>query len=138
MVSWYRKFSKDYGEIASPLTQLTKKHTKFECRDEHQRDFVEIKSMLCDAPILLYHPDPEGEYFLHCNASNVGLGNVLTRKVNGIEKVIAFASRQLRKNKQKFSTTERECLAVKFGIEKSRPYIEGGHFTVITDHSALR
>lgn len=53
------------------------------------------------------------------------------------EKVVCYLSISLTKQEQKYSTTERECLAVLWSIEKLRPYIEGTHFTVITDHWSL-
>lgn len=52
--------------------------------------------------------------------------------------MICYLSRSLNKNERKYSTTEKECLAVLFAIEKLRPYIEGTHFTVITDHYCLK
>lgn len=55
--------------------------------------------MLIIDALQLHRPHPEGEYVLHCDASNVGLGNVRTRKFNGEERVIAFASRALKQLK---------------------------------------
>lgn len=54
------------------------------------------------------------------------------------EKAVAYFSQKLSATQQKYQTTERECLAVIVGIEKLRPYIEGTHFTVVTDHASLQ
>lgn len=137
MASWYRKFIKDFASIADPLTKLTRKDVKFAWKEEHESAFEVIKKILSEAPFL-HRPDPDAEFILHCDASNTGLGSVITQIMNGEEKVIAYASRALRKNELNYSTTERECLAIKFAIEKFRPYVEGSIFTVITDHSALQ
>lgn len=137
MGSWYRKFIKDYAKLANPLTALTKKNVRFRWRREHDEAFKEIIKALMSAPVL-HIPDPEAPYFLHCDASDTGIGNVLTQKIGKDEKVIAYASRALKPNEKNFSTTERESLAILEGIRKFRPYIEGDTFTVITDHAALK
>ena len=68
----------------------------------------------------------------------LGLGAVLVQHIEGQEKVIAYASRTLTSAERNFSVTERECLGVLFAVEKFRPYVEGSHFKVITDHSSLK
>lgn len=94
-------------------------------------------SKLRDAP-LLHRPDPEIEFVIHCDACDTGLGACITQEVEGVERVISYASRALRPNELNFSTTEKECLAIKWAIEKFRMYVEATEFTVITDHSALQ
>ncbi|KAG5873075.1 hypothetical protein JTB14_010491 [Gonioctena quinquepunctata] len=74
----------------------------------------------------------------HVDASGYGIGAVLTQNHPDVgERVVSYLSRSLTKQERKFSTTERECLAVIWSIEKLRPYIEGTHFTVVTDHWSL-
>ncbi|KAH0815056.1 hypothetical protein GEV33_007735 [Tenebrio molitor] len=70
--------------------------------------------------------------------ADTGLGVALTQYVDGGDHVIAYASRSLTKLEQAYSTTEKECLAVVWGIEKMRPYLEGYRFTVLTDHQSLK
>lgn len=62
----------------------------------------------------------------------------MTQQQEGKEVAIAFASRLLSSQERKFSTTEKECLALVWGIKTFRPYLEGYHFKAITDHQSLR
>lgn len=68
----------------------------------------------------------------------MGLGAVLHQKINGQEYLIACASRNLHPAEKKYSTTEKECLAVIWALQKYRAYLEGYNFTVVTDLSSLR
>ena len=137
MSSWYRRFIKDYAKIADPLNKLTKKDVKFVWGAAQDDAFEVIKNLIANAP-LLHRPDPIAEFCIQTDACDTGLGAVITQYINEQERVIAFASRALHKNELVFSTTEKECLAIKWAIEKFRPYVEGSTFTVITDHSALQ
>ncbi|KAL7286691.1 hypothetical protein TKK_0019074 [Trichogramma kaykai] len=75
---------------------------------------------------------------LQTDTSNDGLGAVLTQNIDGKERVIASSSRTLNKAEKNYSATEKEYLAVKWGIWKMRDYLEGYHFVVITDHQSLQ
>jgi transposase len=87
---------------------------------------------------VLHCPDFSQPFEIQSDASNVGLGAVLVQHIDGQEKVVAYASRTLTSAERNFSVTEKECLGVLFAVEKFRPYVEGTHFTVITDHSSLK
>lgn len=137
MSSWYRKFIKDYAKIIEPINKLVRKDFKYEWGEAQENAFQEIKRLLTEAP-MLHRPVPGAEYFIHCDASDTGLGSMITQKVDDVERVIAYASTALKKSERNYSTTEKECLAIKTAIEKWRPYVEGEEFTVITDHSALQ
>lgn len=138
LASWYRRFVPQFSTVVAPLTSLLKKNTIFKWTENCEEALQKIKRHLISAPVLSC-PDFDLPFTIQTDASDYGLGAVLTQvHPDGSEKVICYLSRSLHKNERKFSTTEKECLAVLFAIEKLRPYIEGTRFTVITDHYSLK
>lgn len=137
MASWYRRFIPHYATISSPLNKLLCKKQRWYWTEPQQLAFEEIRKTLADAPVLS-RPDFDHPFELQTDASDVGLGAVLSQRINGVEYVICYASRSLSAAERQYSTTEKECLAVIWSIQKFRAYLEGYHFTVITDHSSLR
>lgn len=137
LISWYRRFVENFATRVSPLTRLTRKNQKFLWDDAAEKAFLDIKQCLISAPILTC-PDFSRPFTIQSDASQVGIGCVLSQEFPEGEKVIAYASRSLTAQESKYSTTELECLAVVFSVEKFRPYVEGVPFTVITDHYSLK
>jgi len=83
-----------------------------------------MKDKLTTAPVLAM-PSNNGQYILDTDASDIGLGAVLSQLQNGEEYVIAYASRTLSKPKHNYETTRKEQLAVVFGLKKFRQYLLG-------------
>ena len=135
--SWYRRFIKDYAKLYKPLTRLTKKDQPYHWGDEQKGVFVDLKNALISSPVLAY-PNFELPFCVQTDASESGLGVVVTQSQDGQERVIAYASRVLSEAERNYSTTEKECLAVVWAIRKFRYYLEGYHFTAITEHSSLK
>ena len=103
-----------------------------------EQAFQRLEQLFCSAPILAY-PDFGKNFALQTDASDYGVGAVLSQlNDSGNEKVIAYASKALSPRQQKYSTTEKEALAVVFGTGHFRVYLLGRHFKLITDHNALR
>lgn len=135
--SWYRRFIPNFSAIVSPLTELTKKNVKFRWAERQEEAFRTVKEHLVSAPVLSC-PDFDLPFCVQTDASGFGIGAVLCQNHPDGEKVVCYLSRSLTKSERQYCTTERECLAVVWAIEKLRPYLEGSHFTVITDHWSLK
>ena len=137
MTGYYRRFIPEFAKTATPLFNLLKKDESFEWNEKCQDAFDELKSKLVQAPLLIY-PDPTQPYILQCDACKNGIGAVLSQLKEGKEHPIAYAAKSLHKHERNYSATQLEAYAVIWSVKHFRPYLYGSHFTVITDHSALR
>ena len=99
--------------------------------------FANLKERLANDPIICL-PDGESEYVLRTDASKQGLGAVLLQERKGELMPIAYASKKLHGAELNYSTVEKECLAVVWGIQKFERYLYGRHFTIQTDHQPLQ
>ena len=139
LCSWYRRFVSGFATLVAPLNALLKGRKKRQpivWTEEASQAFSAIKKALVSAPVLAT-PRFDLEFTIQCDASDVGLGCVLTQQHDDGEHVIAYASRSLSKAERNYSVSERECLSLLFAIEKFRPYAEGVKFRAITDHHSL-
>lgn len=137
MAGWYRRFIQDFSTTVAPLTALLKKNSRWKWGEAQSEAFRALKISLSSAPVLA-RPNFRLPFTLSTDASQVGLGAVLTQIQDGHERVIAYSSRTLTRSEKNYSVTEKECLAVLWGITKHRHYLEGYRFTVVTDHSSLK
>lgn len=135
--AYYRNFVRNFAEISAPLYKLTQKNVKFEWSNEARDAFLKIKESLCRGPVLAY-PCFDRPFILDTDASNFGIGAVLSQMQEGQEKVIAYGSKTLSKSERNYSTYMRELLAVVTFVQKFRPYLEGSEFLLRTDHAALQ
>lgn len=139
--SWYRRFIPQFSTIAGPLNKLTstkKNSPPFLWTPEADRAFHHLKSMLIEAPILAC-PNFDLPFDVHTDASNFGVGAMLSQTIDGIEHPVAYMSRSLSGAERNYSVTEREALAVLTALEHWRCYLENGKtFSVYTDHAALK
>ena len=110
---------------------------KYEWNSKCQEAFEKLKKALCEAPTLA-KPRPEGRFILDTDASDVGIGATLSQLQDGRERVLAYASKKLDRQQQRYSVTCRELLAVVTFVDQFRHYLLGREFTVRTDHSSLR
>ena len=139
LTGYYRRFVHNYATLASPLTDLTRKSApeQVEWTAECERVFRQLKTQLCCYPVLR-SPDFNKEFVLQTDASNRGIGAVLSqRDAGGGENPIAYFSKKLLPREERYSTIEKECLAIKLGMEAFRTYLLGRHFIVETDHRSL-
>ena len=139
LTGYYRKFIPDFAEVAAPLTDLTRKNmpVKPPWTDDCGRAFSTLKRILCSEPILR-SPDFQREFILQTDASEKGIGAVLSQFDDaGSEHPVAFYSRKLLPRETRYSTVEKECLAIKAATHTFRVYLLGRRFTIQTDHRAL-
>ncbi len=137
LCSYYRRFIQSFSAIAKPLHQLTEKNRKFEWTEECEEAFYLLKTKLMSAPILAY-PNSSDPYILDTDASQFGVGAVLSQLQQGEEKVVAYYSRTLTKPERRYCVTRKELLAIVQGVKQFHHYIYGTEFTVRTDHNALK
>lgn len=135
--SYYRKFVKGFSSIAKPLYAMTEGKGKLHWTDERMEDFDRLKKALSSPPMLAL-PVGKGGFILDTDASNHGIGAVLSQVQDGQERVIAYYSHTLSKEEQRYCVTRRELLAIVEAIKFFRHYLYGRRFTVRTDHSSLR
>ncbi|GKD09551.1 putative reverse transcriptase domain-containing protein [Tanacetum coccineum] len=133
LAGYYRRFIKGFLKIAKSMTKLTQKGVKFDWGDKQEAVFQLIKQKLCSAPILAL-PEGSEDFIVYCNASIKGLGVVLMQR----EKVIAYASRQLKLHDKNYTTHDLELGAVVFALKIWRHNLYGTKCTVFTDHKSLQ
>lgn len=137
MVNFFNKFIPEFSALAAPLNALRKKGCKFAWGESQQRAFEALKEAIISPPTLRI-PDFEKEFVLQTDASSCALAAVLLQDVDGTRQPIAYASRTLSAAEKKASSAyELECLAVLFGVEKFRQYLEHREFLLETDNQAL-
>jgi len=109
---WYRRFIKNYSDVTFPITEVLSSKKTFKWTEAAQTAMNTLKNLLTAAPVL-QNPDFDRKFYLHCDASDFGIGAVLVQiSKDGEEMPIAFMSRKLSKSQRNYSVTERECLAV--------------------------
>ncbi len=113
--NFYRRFIRNFSSIASPLTAMTKRNTsRLVWPSEALQSFKELKARFTSAPILR-HPDPECQFTVEVDASNTGVGAVLSQRHGEPAKLYpcAFFSRKLSAAERNYDVGNRELLAMK-------------------------
>nr|GEV04038.1 putative reverse transcriptase domain-containing protein [Tanacetum cinerariifolium] len=129
----YRRFIEGFSKIAKSMTKLTQKVIKFDWGEKEENAFQLIKQKLCSAPILAL-PEGSKDFVVYCNASHKGLGAMLMQR----EKVIAYASQQLKVHERNYTTHDLELGSVVFALKIWRHYLYETRCTVFTDHKILQ
>lgn len=137
MYNYYRRFIPGFSIVARPLNMLTKKRMAFMWSKDCDDAFNKLKSRLCKPHILKY-PNFDEQFIITTDASQYGVGAVLSQLHNGVDSPIAFASRAFLKSEINKSTIEKEMLAIHFAIKHFRPYVYGVKFLVRSDHRPLQ
>ena len=149
---YYRRFVKDYASIAQPLHALLEGHCTHKPKkkgkkaavpaewiwgEAQQTAFDSLKEKLTSPPVLAY-ADYSLPFIIHTDASGKGLGAILYQKQDGVERVIAYASRGLRQGERRYPAHKLEFLALKWAVtDKFHDYLMGNSFEVVTDSNPL-
>nr|GEZ44324.1 putative reverse transcriptase domain-containing protein [Tanacetum cinerariifolium] len=133
LAGYYRRFIGGFSKVAKPMTKLTQRKVEFEWGDKEEAAFQLLKQKLCSAPILAL-PEGSEDFIVYCDASNKGLGAVLMQR----EKVISYASLQLKIHEENYTTQDLELGAVVFALKTWRHYLYGTKCIVFTDHKSLQ
>ena len=139
LAGYYRDFIPNFAAVAAPLSDLTRKGqpSKVEWGDAQEKAYQTIKILLTSDPILRL-PDPEKPFVLRTDASDYGIGAVLMQEHEGKLFPICYASKKLSDTELNYSTIEKECLAVVWGIKRFHMYLYGVRFVPQTDHEPLK
>merc|ERR1712016_45423 len=129
MINYYRDMYPRRSEVLAPLASLTSKNAKWKWTDVHTKAFNDIKKIV-SRDVLLAYPDFNETFDIHTDASKVQLGAVISQ--NG--KPIAFYSRKLNPAQTRYTTTERELLAIVETLKEFRNILLGQKIKVYTDH----
>ncbi len=139
LAGYYRRFIPNYSDLISPLTDLTKKEfpDPVQWTELCQQAFTQVKAALCGGP-LLHSPNFSLPFLLQTDASDRGLGAVLSQEMEGEERPVLYISRKLSKREAMYSTIEKECLAIRWAVLTLRYYLLGREFTLCSDHAPLQ
>jgi hypothetical protein len=132
LTGYYRKFVKNYGKIATPLTALLKKNS-FTWTPATAQAFQTLKMAMCTTPVLAL-PDFTKTFVLECDASGKGIGVVLMQE----GRPLAFTSKKLSERNLGKSIYEKEMLAILHVMDLWHPYLLGQCFQIKTDHQSLK
>ena len=139
-VGFYRKFLPYYSETAAPLTNLLKGGRKGDVvphwTPECERAFLKLKQGLVEGPILKA-PDFSQDFEIYTDASEVGIAAVLTQEAGGYPHPVAYYSRKLLDRETRYSTIEKELLAIMAALDNFHVYVGFGPVTIHSDHRPL-
>lgn len=139
LVGYSRCFIPNFSSLASPLTDLTRKGQpeKVCWTPSAEEAFSQVKAALTSSPVLRA-PDFSCPFLLQTDASDTGLGAVLSQIQEGEEHPIIYISRKLSPAERKYAAVEKEALAIRWAVLELRYYLLGRKFTLVTDHAPLQ
>lgn len=137
MVNFYHRFVPAAASIMQPLySALVGKPKELQWDGAMILAFNSTKEALSNATMLA-HPHADAPIAVTADASGVAVGAVLEQLVHSSWQPLAFFSRQLRPAERKYSTFDRELLALHLTVRHFRYFVEGRKFTAFTDHKPL-
>ena len=138
LANYYRAHIPTFAVVAAPLTDLTRKGqpNKIRWGQAREKAFSSLQDCLLKQPILKL-PDHSKPFILRTDASNFGLGAALMQQHDEKLHPVAYASKKLVPAENRYSTLEKECLDIVWGVTKFRLYLAGKPFVLQTGHQPL-
>jgi len=139
LANYYRRFIKDFAQVARLMNMLTRKDVKWVWRESQQKVFDELKGVFTIKPVLVA-PDLDKEFRVEADASNYATGGVLSMKCSdNLWRPVAFISKSLSDTKRNYKIHDKEMLVVIRCLEAWRHFLEGTtvKFAIWTDHKNL-
>jgi len=136
LCGYYRTFIENFSQIALPMTELLKESKEWNWDERVEKSFRQLQQAMSKAPVLA-SPDPTRKFIITTDASDFAIGAALSQHFDDGERPIAFHSKKLSPAESNYPVHEKELLAVIRALKEWRCFLDGQHFTVITDHKSL-
>ena len=141
-LGFYRRFIKNFAKLAAPIHAVSNKNKErrnlFQWGEPQRLAFLALKTAITTKPLFLHFPDPTRPLTLSTDASDNRIGAVLKQTAaDNTFHIISYFSRMLPETEQRYSTIEKEALAIHSALEKLRPYVINNEVIIETDHCPL-
>ena len=137
MISYYRKFCRNFSAVAAPLHSLTSSKTTFVWDEKSQASFEQLKHFLTNDPVLK-SPDFNKTFSLQVDACDEGSGGILLQESDGLLHPVCYTSSKFNSHQMRYSTIEKELLSLILALKKFECYLHGASQTAVyTDHNPL-
>lgn len=136
LCSYFRRYVRNFAKLAKGLTTLLKKEQPFLWTHIQEKSFNDLKQALIEQVVLSF-PNFEQLFYVTTDASDIAIGSILSQGELPNDRPIQFFSRVLNEAQKRYSTIERELLAIVESIKAFRVYLYGRFFILITDHKPL-
>jgi len=136
LAGYYGKFVPNYAQISAVLSDLLKKGSRFQCTQEADKAFLDLKSHLATQPVLR-PPDYSRPFCRAVDASDLAIGATLFQVYNNVEHSICYFSKKLDKHRKRYFTVEKEALSLLLAVRAFGVYFGSEVVIVYSDHNPL-
>ena len=137
MCNYYRKFIKNYSEIARPMYELLKGNIQYTWSNKQQLSFDKLKQCITTEPVLKL-PDDSKPWIIYSDASGYAVGGVLCQDHGSGPQPVLYASHKLSGCELNWPTHDKELFGIVFMVKTCKPYLQGRKVTIYTDHKSLQ
>ncbi|KAK7101354.1 hypothetical protein V1264_024145 [Littorina saxatilis] len=138
LAGYYREFIPNFAAITAPLSDMTRKGcpNRILWGPAQGKAYQTVRDLMSRDPVLRL-PDTAKEFILRTDASDEGIGAMLMQEHGGKPFPVSYASKKLSGAEKNYSTMEKECLTIVWGIKTFELYLQGVKFVLQTDHKPL-